>query len=67
MSDTAKTFLDNFAAEIHEDNKRFKGGPKTAEGKAASSRNALKHGLRAEKYGILDVENKLVFAHLARR
>ena len=36
-------------------------GPVTDQGKAASSPNALKHGLRAEKHGILDVEDSAEF------
>jgi len=39
-------------------------GPKTAEGKARSARNALKHGLRAEKYVVLPDEDAAEFAAL---
>jgi hypothetical protein len=39
-------------------------GPKTAEGKARSARNALKHGLRAEKYMVLLDEDWGEFAKL---
>ena len=39
-------------------------GPKTAEGKARSARNALKHGLRAEKYVVLPEEDADEFAGL---
>jgi hypothetical protein len=37
-------------------------GPKTAEGRAHSARNALKHGLRAEKYVVLPDEDAAEFA-----
>jgi hypothetical protein len=36
-------------------------GPKTAEGKARSARNALKHGLRAEKFVVLGDEDLAAF------
>ena len=39
-------------------------GPKTAEGKARSAQNALKHGLRAEKYVVLLDEDWDEFAAL---
>jgi hypothetical protein len=39
-------------------------GPKTAEGKARSSQNALKHGLRAHKYVVLPDEDAAEFAAL---
>ena len=37
-------------------------GPKTPEGKARSSQNALKHGLRAQKYVVLPEEDGAEFA-----
>jgi hypothetical protein len=37
-------------------------GPKTAEGKARSARNALKHGLRAEKFVVVGDEDPQEFA-----
>jgi hypothetical protein len=41
-------------------------GPSTAEGKARAARNALKHGLRAERYVVLPEENAAEFrAHAA--
>ena len=39
-----------------------KRGPNTPEGKARSSMNALKHGLRARSFGILPEENKAEWA-----
>jgi hypothetical protein len=39
-------------------------GPKTEEGKARSAQNALKHGLRAQKYVVLPEEDAAQFAGL---
>jgi hypothetical protein len=39
-------------------------GPKTSQGKARSARNALKHGLRAEKFVLLGDEDAAAFAAL---
>jgi hypothetical protein len=39
-------------------------GPRTTEGKARSAQNALKHGLRAQKYVVLPDEDALEFAEL---
>jgi hypothetical protein len=39
-------------------------GPKTPEGKARSAQNALKHGLRAQKYVVLPEEDAAEFADL---
>ena len=38
-------------------------GPKTAEGKARSAQNALKHGMRAAKHIVLPDEDAGEFAH----
>ena len=38
-------------------------GPRTAEGKRTCSRNALKHGLTAEKHAVLDIEDPAEFQH----
>ena len=37
-------------------------GPRTPDGKARSSKNALKHGLRAQKYVVLPQEDAAEFA-----
>jgi hypothetical protein len=42
-------------------------GPKTLEGKARSAQNALKHGLRAQKYVVPPDENAAEFAASRRR
>src|ERR687891_1783428 len=39
-------------------------GPKTAEGKARSAQNALKHGLRAQKHMVLHGESTTAFEAL---
>ncbi len=39
-------------------------GPKTAQGKARSAQNALKHGLRAQKYVVLPDEDAAAFRAL---
>jgi hypothetical protein len=39
-------------------------GPKTPEGKARSAQNALKHGIRAQKYLVLPEEDAAEFADL---
>src|SRR5215207_9333766 len=39
-----------------------KRGPKTPEGKARSSMNALKHGLRARQFGLLPEEDRTEWA-----
>src|SRR5262245_57278317 len=39
-------------------------GPRTLEGKARSAQNALKHGMRAEKYLVLPDEDAAEFAEL---
>ena len=43
-----------------------KRGPNTPEGKARSSMNALKHGLRARAFGILPEEDKAEWAEHVR-
>ena len=45
-------------AQINRNNARKSTGPKTAEGKARASRNALKHGLRAEAFALSPEETE---------
>jgi hypothetical protein len=51
-------------AEASRQNGAQSRGPKTSEGKARSARNALKHGLRAEKHIVLPDEDASEFAAL---
>jgi hypothetical protein len=51
-------------AEASRKNGATSRGPKTAEGKARAAQNALKHGLRAEKYVVLPEEDAAEFAGL---
>ena len=45
-------------AAINRNNAKLSTGPKTAEGKARASRNALKHGLRAEAFALTPEETE---------
>ena len=54
----------NVRAEASRKNGARSRGPKTPEGKTRSAQNALKHGLRAEKYVVLPDENAAEFAAL---
>jgi hypothetical protein len=54
----------NARAEASRRNGARSRGPKTAEGKARSAGNALKHGLRAQKHLVLPDEDAAEFAHL---
>jgi hypothetical protein len=62
----AAVSLSSDRAEASRRNGAKSRGPKTLEGKARAARNALKHGLRAEKYVVLPEENAAEFrAHAA--
>jgi hypothetical protein len=54
----------NVRAEASRKNGARSRGPKTPEGKTRSAQNALKHGLRAQKYVVLPEEDAAGFAAL---
>jgi hypothetical protein len=54
----------NARAEASRKNGAKSRGPKTLEGKARSAQNALKHGMRAQRYVVLPEENAAEFAGL---
>jgi hypothetical protein len=56
--------VSNARAEASRRNGAKSGGPKTEEGRARSARNALKHGMRAEKHIVLPDEEAAEFAGL---
>jgi hypothetical protein len=56
--------ISNARAEASRRNGAKSRGPKTADGKARSAQNALKHGLRAEKHLVLPDEDGAEFAGL---
>jgi hypothetical protein len=56
--------VSNARAEASRKNGAKSRGPKTLEGKTRSSQNALKHGMRAEKYVVLREEDADEFAGL---
>jgi hypothetical protein len=51
-------------AEASRNNGAKSRGPRTPEGKARSSQDALKHGMRAQKYVVLPEEDGAEFAEL---
>ena len=56
--------VSNARAEASRKNGAKSRGPKTDEGKARSAQNALKHGMRAQKYLVLPDEDAAEFAEL---
>jgi hypothetical protein len=56
--------VSNARAEASRKNGTKSRGPKTLEGKARSAQNALKHGMRAQKFLVLPDEDAAEFAAL---
>jgi hypothetical protein len=56
--------VSNARAEASRQNGAKSRGPKTEEGKARAAQNALKHGMRAQKYLVLPEEDAAEFAGL---
>jgi hypothetical protein len=64
QSPRAAVSVSNARAEASRKNGAKSRGPKSPDGKARSAQNALKHGLRAQKYVVLPEEDAAEFAEL---
>ena len=64
QSPRAAVPMSNARTEASRKNGAKSRGPKTAEGKARSARNALKHGMRAQKHVVMPQEDGAEFAAL---
>jgi hypothetical protein len=60
----AAVSVSNARAEASRKNGTRSRGPKTEEGRARSAQNALKHGMRAQRYVLLPDEDGAEFADL---